>query len=388
MKSKWCQAPFLSILFKKVPGTFCFLLFLSGCSGGESNTVKIGCAAPLTGDQAQLGIDTCNGVKMAVEEANEKGIGIPGKKFEVLSLDDQHNPAQAVNVAKKFVADPTVLAVLGHFNSSCTKPASAIYHEARLVQLTAVSTNPEISKQGFDTFFRTAATDDVQGPRGAQYAFGALGLRRVFVIDDKTTYGKGLADEFEKAARRLGFQMLGHEGITQGDKDFSPLLTKIKPLNPDLIYFGGIYPEGALLIRQARGLGMTTKLMGGDGLANPIFTELASAEIAEGVYATMVGGDMRKVPAAQEFIKRFEAKYGTMGQWSAYAYDSTNILIAAIKKAAKPDREAVLRAMREMPPYQGVTGEVAFDEKGDNKNKFIGVFKFEQGNLNYAGPAE
>lgn len=371
--------------------SFLFLLlpfiFLTGCSGGETNVVKIGCAAPLTGDQAQLGIDTCNGAKLAIEEANEKGIGLPGMTLELLALDDQHNPAQAVNVAKKFVADPNVLAVFGHFNSSCSMPASAIYHEARMTQLTAVSTNPAISRQGFDTFFRTAATDDVQGPKGAQYARYQLSLRRVYVIDDKTTYGKGLADEFEKEAKRLGMEVLGHEGITQGDKDFSPLLTKIKPLNPDLIYFGGIYPEGALLIRQARGLGMTATLMGGDGLANPIFIQLASPEIAEGVYATMVGGDMRKVPAAQEFIKKYEARYGEMGQWSAYAYDATMILIKAIAKAGVKDREAVLKAMRQIPTFSGISGEVVFDQKGDNKNQFIGMFKFRDGKLEYSGPA-
>lgn len=360
---------------------------LSGC-GGQSNVVKIGCAAPLTGDQAQLGIDTCNGVKLAVEEANAKGAGIPGMKFEAFAMDDQHIPAQAVNVAKKFVADPDVLAVMGHFNSSCTKPASAIYHEARMTQLTAVSTNPELSRQGFDTFFRTAATDDVQGPRGAHFVANKLKLKKIFIIDDKTTYGKGLADEFEKEARQLGLAVLGHEGITQGDKDFSPLLTKIKPMEPDLIYFGGIYPEGALLVRQARSLGMKNSFMGGDGLANPIFIELATPEIAEGVYATMIGGDMRKVAAAQDFIKAYEAKYGTMGQWSAYSYDATNVLIQAITKAGKKDREAVLRAMREIPEFKGITGQVVFDQKGDNKNQFIGMFQFTKGKLEYVGPTE
>lgn len=367
-----------------------FLILMStlffGCGGQSSNLVKIGCAAPLTGDQAQLGIDTCNGAKLAAEEANEKGIGIPGMKFEILALDDQHNPAQAVNVAKKFVADPDVVAVLGHFNSSCTKPASAIYHEARMASLTAVSTNPDLSKQGFDTFFRTAATDDVQGPRAAQYAFRQLNLKRVYVIDDKTTYGKGLADEFEKEARKLGMEVLGHEGITQGDKDFSPLLTKIKPMNPELIYFGGIYPEGALLIRQARGLGMDAQLMGGDGLANPLFIKLATPQIAEGVYATMVGGDMHKVPEAQGFIQKYESKYGELGQWSAYAYDSTHILIQAIAKAGKKDREEVLAAMRQIPEFHGIAGKVVFDEKGDNKFQSIGMFKFQNGKLDYIGP--
>ena len=370
------------------------LLILStlfaGCSGNgpQNDVIKIGCAAPLTGDQAQLGIDTCRGVELAVEQANEKGLEISGYKLKVLSVDDQHNPAQAVNVAKKFVADRDVLAIVGHFNSSCTKPASAVYHEAGMVQITAASTNPELSRQGFETFFRIAATDDVQGPKGARFAAKNLGATRIFIIDDKTTYGKGLADEFEKEARGLNVIILGHEGITQGDKDFTPLLTKIKPLAPDLIYFGGIYPEGALLLRQARSLNIASFFMGGDGLTTPIFVQLASPEIAEETYATMVGGDMRKIPTAAQFIKDYEARYGEVGQWSAYSYDAANILIQAIQKAGTKSRKAVLRAMREIPSFSGVSGKVVFDQKGDNQNQFIGVFKVEKGKLVYIGPAE
>ena len=366
------------------------LSLITGCGQSASHTqvIKIGCAGPMTGDQAQLGIDSCRGVQLAVDQANEKGVGVPGYKLEALALDDQHNPAQAVNVAKKFVADQDLVGVIGHFNSSCTKPASAIYHESKMVQITAASTNPEISRQGFETFFRVAATDDVQGPKGAGFASHKLGAKKIFVIDDKTTYGKGLADEFEKEAKKLGTTVLGHEGITQGDKDFTSLLTKIKPLQPDLIYFGGIYPEGALLIRQARALGIQATFMGGDGMAMPTFIEVATPEIAEGMYATMVGGDTNKLPGAQEFIKAYETRYGTVGQWSAYSYDAANILIAAIQKAEKKDRETILKAMREIPSFHGVTGEIVFDKKGDNQNQFIGMFKVEKGQFVYLGPAE
>ena len=367
-------------------GLLC-LLFSAGCGGSSGTVIKIGCAGPLTGDQAQLGIDTCRGVELAVDQANQAGEIVPGYRLETLSLDDQHNPAQAVNVAKKFVSDPDVLAVVGHFNSSCTKPSSAVYRQAGITQITAASTNPELSRQGFETFFRLAATDDVQGPKGARFAQNQLKAQRIFIIDDKTTYGKGLADEFEKEARKIGMEVLGHEGITQGDKDFSPLMTKIKPMTPDLIYYGGVYPEGALLLRQGRGLGLTAKFMGGDGLANPLLSELATPAIAEGTYATMVGGDMYALPTAEAFIRDYEAKYGPLGQWSAYSYDSANVLIAAIRKAGAKDRAAVLRAMREIPSFPGVTGEVIFDEKGDNRNQFIGVFQVQNGKIVYIGPA-
>ncbi len=365
------------------------IFLLAGCGQGSGGrTIKIGCAAPLTGDQAQLGIDVCQGVRLAVDEANARGEIMPGQTLETLALDDQHNPAQAVNVAKKFVSDRDVIAVMGHFNSSCTKPASAVYHEARLTQITASSTNPALSRQGFDTFFRVAATDDVQGPKAARHAFQKLGFKSVFVIDDKTTYGKGLADEFKKEAAKIGMTILGHEGITQGDKDFTPLLTRIRPLAPELIYYGGVYPEGALLIRQARALNLNAVFMGGDGLASPIFIDLASPAIAEGAYATMVGGDMEKIPAARGFIEAYKSRYGQAGQWSAYGYDAANILIEAIRRAAAKDRQTVLKEMRKISHFTGVTGEVVFDERGDNRNQFIGVFKVENGQLVYTGEAE
>lgn len=363
-------------------------LSFQGCSGSGSGSpvIKIGCAAPLTGDQAQIGGDLCRGVQLAVDEANAKGEVIPGFKLELVSSDDQHNPAQAVNVAKKFVADADVIAVVGHFNSSCTKPASAVYHEARMTQVTAGSTNPELSRQGFDTFFRVAASDDVQGPKGARYAKN-LRAARIYIIDDKTTYGKGLADEFEKESKKLGLNIIGHESITQGDKDFTPLLTKIKPLDPDLIYYGGVFPEGALVLRQTRSLGITAQFLGGDGLANPVFSELATPEIANGTLATMVGGDLSKVASAQGFIKAYEAKFGPVGQWSAYAYDAGNVLIDSIRKAGVKNREAVLKSIREIPEFKGVTGTISFDEKGDTRNQSIGVFKFLNGKLEYVEAA-
>jgi branched-chain amino acid transport system substrate-binding protein len=358
-----------------------------GASKSAPSVIKIGCAAPLTGDQAQIGIDHCQGVQMAVEEFNASG-RLAGTRVEILKMDDQRNPAQAVNAAKKLVSDPAVLGVIGHFNSSCTQPASAIYHGAGMTQITAASTNPDLSKQGFKTFFRVAATDDVQGPKGARFAAKQLGVKQLFVIDDKTTYGKGLADAFEKEAAALGIRILGHEGITQGDKDFNPLLTKIKPLQPDLIYFGGIYPEGSLLLRQARALGISAPFMGGDGIATHTLVELAGAAASEGTYATMVGGDMKKVPSATAFVEAYEKRYGKLGQWSAYGYDAANILLKAVETAPAKDRAGVLAAMRSVPSFTGITGSVVFDEKGDNRNQFIGIFKVTGGELVYVGPAE
>lgn len=370
---------------------FCFFLmavFLAGCSRADEKVIKIGFAGPLTGDQAAFGIDTFNGVKLAVMEANQRGEIFPGYKLEAYDQDDQHNPSQAVNVAKRFVADAAVLGVVGHFNSSCTKPASAIYHEARLLQITPSSTNPEISRQGFDTFYRVSATDDIQGPKAAVFVAKKLKLKSVFIIDDKTTYGKGLADEFHKKAASLGLRVLEHEGITQGDKDFTPLLAKVKKENPDLVYFGGIYPEGALLVRQGKSLGLRCIFMGGDGLHDPAFIKLTTPEVAEGVYTSMVGGDIKKDPRAAEFVAKYEKEIGPVGTWSAYAYDATNLIIEAIRRAGKPDRASIVAAMRQIKDFPGVTGLTNFDKKGDNLNQVIGVYKVSGGQLVYIGPAD
>lgn len=354
------------------------VLLISGCDENGS-VVKIGVSAPFTGDQASVGLTILRGAQLAVDQANEQGEILPGFQLKLESIDDQHNPTQAVSAAKKFVSDPLVLGVVGHLNSSCSKPASQIYHSGRLAQITPASTNPEISRQGFDTFFRICATDDLQGPKAAQFAFNELAARKVFVIDDKTTYGKGLADEFRKAFVTQGGVVLGHEGIIQGDKDFAPLLTKIRALNPDLIFFGGLYPEAALIIKQAKDLNIRSPLMGGDGIFDSTLITLATTDAAEGTYATMIGTDIKSLPQAQEFVRAYEKKYGEIGSYSAYSYDAANILIQAIRTAGSMDREKVLAVLKEGRTFPGILGQTQFDEKGDTLNRVLSVFRVHNG---------
>ncbi|MBI3316033.1 MAG: branched-chain amino acid ABC transporter substrate-binding protein [Candidatus Omnitrophica bacterium] len=358
-----------------------FVLLLGAWTNGfaKDETVYIGLAAPLTGDQAYIGIGLLQGAQMAVEDANIKGpvFGLSGIKL--LALDDQHNPTQAVLAANRLISDPRVAGIVGHFNSSCTKAASAIYHEARIAQITPASTNPEISRQGFDTFFRMCATDDVQGPTAAHFVYDRLKIRKIAVIDDKTTYGKGLADEFEKKFKALGGTVVSHDGITQGEKDFAPLLTKIRSLEPELLYYGGVYPELSLLIKQSRKLGLHAPWMGGDGIFDVTLIKLATPELSEGTFSTMLGVDPRSFPRARDFVARYEARFGEIGSFSAYAYDTVNLLIEAIRRAGTSDREAVLREVRNTRDFQGVLGTVNFDEKGDAVNQSVGIYKVENG---------
>ena len=355
---------------------------LSGC-GKREPVVKVGFVAPLTGDQAAQGMDTLRGAELSLEEAKRTGSILPGYQIELVSLDDARNPAQAVAAAKKLAADPDVIAVVGHLNSSCTKPASAVYYEARILHINPVSSNPEISRQGFDTFFRVCPTDDLQGPAGAKFAHDRLGAKRIFVIDDMTTYGRGLANEFVKAAKGMGVEILGHEGITQGEKDFTPLLTKIKGLGPDLIYFAGMFPEAALLIKQRHQLNIPAHFLGGDGIFEPTLITLATPGACEGIYLTTLGSDIRQVPTARNFVKAFESKYGHLGAYSFYAYEATNLALEAIRRAGRKDREAVIAAMKEIKEYPGILGVHTFDSRGDTTIRMIGVYTVRNGKFEF-----
>ncbi|MBI3252858.1 MAG: branched-chain amino acid ABC transporter substrate-binding protein [Candidatus Omnitrophica bacterium] len=362
---------------------FLLSLFLCAPASAKDDEVLIGLAAPLTGDQAYIGVGVLQGAQMAVEDANIRGPVFGNTKIRLVPIDDQHNPAQAVLAANKLAADPDVMGVVGHFNSSCTKPASAIYHESRIVQITPASTNPEISRQGFDTFFRVCATDDVQAPVAADFVFSKLNLKKIVIIDDQTTYGKGLANEFEKKFKSLGGAVLLHEGIAQGEKDFTPLLTRVKSTGPELIFYGGVYPELALLLKQSRKVGLVAPWMGGDGIYDVTLIHLASAEIAEGTTATMLGVDPHALPAAKDFVTRYEARYGPIGSFSAYAYDAANVLIEAVRRAGKKDREGVLREVRATKDFPGILGTVNFDARGDAVGKSVGIFKVTNGKFEF-----
>jgi len=360
-------------------------LWMTGC-GPREPVVKIGFVAPLTGDQAPQGQDMLHGAELAVEQARGQGPVLP-HRFELVALDDQRSPTQAVAAAKKLVADRDVVAVVGHLNSSCTMPASAIYHQARLLQITPVSSNPQISRQGFDTFYRTCATDDLQGPAAALFIATTLNARRVFVLDDMTTYGRGLANEVIKKLAALGVDVIGHEGITQGDKDFMPVLTKIKAINPDALYFAGMFPEGALLLKQRVQVGLAARFVGGDGLFDAALIELAGPEAAEGAYLTTIGSDIRQMPTAQAFLTAYEARFGPVGAYSAYAYEATSLAIWAVRQAGVKDRAAVLAAMKTLKDYQGLFGLQGFDERGDSLIRDIGIFTIRDGRFAFVKTA-
>lgn len=340
--------------------------------GGGGDVIKIGAAGPLTGENAAFGQDQLNGMKLAVEEWNAKG-GINGKKIAIVEGDDQRDPKQAVTAANKLVNDG-VFAVVGHFNSNCSIPASAVYNKAGIPQISHGSTNPKLTEQGFDNVFRVCGRDDQQGKVAADYVADVLKLKKVAVLHDKTTYGQGLADEFKKALGNK-VQVVAYEGITTGEKDYSPVVTKVKAAGPELVFFGGVYSEGGLLAKQLRAIGVAAPFMGGDGIMMDDFIKIAGPA-SEGDLATF-GPDTKEAPAAKGFNENYRKKYGEPGVYSVYAYDAANILFQSLQKAGG-DKKKLIEAIHAID-YNGALGHIQFDAKGDVKVSPYVVWKVEGG---------
>ena len=351
----------------------CVCFIAMACTKKESNVIKIGAAGQLTGSEAVFGSDMLNGVKLAVEEWNAKG-GVLGKKIELVPGDDQAEPRQAVAVANKFVNDG-VVGVVGHFNSSCSIPASEVYHRAGIPQISHASTNPKLTDQGFVDVFRVCGRDDQQGKAAADFAVQKLKVKKVAIIHDKTTYGQGFAEEFKKAIG-ANAQVVAFEGITKGEKDYSPVVTKVKSADPDLVFFGGIYTEGGLLIKQFKAVGGTAPFIGGDGIMSEELIKIGGPS-TDGTFATF-GLDTKDSPTAKGFNESYRKKYGEPGVYSVYAYDAANILLQAVQKAGTTDGKAVTAAIRASDATCAL-GHVQFDAKGDVKESPYVIWKVEGG---------
>ena len=364
------------------------MLGLTACSKTESPktgstseelVVRIGAAAPLTGPQAHIGKDNENGTRMAIEDANTKGIMIGGRKarFELLSEDDQTDPKTATIVAQKLV-DAKVNGVIGHLNSGTTIPAARIYHDNGIAQISPSATAVNYTAQGYKTAFRVMANDSQQGKVLGEFAVQKLNAKTIAVIDDRTAYGQGLADEFIKSAKAQGAQIVAHEYTTDKAVDFSAVLTSIKGKKPDVLFFGGMDPQGVPMVKQLKALGLNTKFMMGDGGYTPKMPELAGAA-ADGMYASLPGVPLDKMPNGRDFAQRYEAKFKQPIQlYAPYCYDATNVMIAAMQKAGSAEPEKYLAELAKIS-HDGVTAKIVFDEKGDLKGGAITLYQVQQG---------
>ena len=347
-------------------------------AAAQEVVIKIGHVGPTSGQIAHLGKDNENGAKLAVEEANAKGIMVDGKKakFELLTEDDAADGKQATQVAQKLM-DAKVVGVVGHLNSGTSIPASAIYNQAGVAQISPSATNPKLTNQGFKGVFRMVANDVAQGTAIGNYAAAKLG-KKIAIIDDKTAYGVGLADETEKAVKAAGGAVVIREALAnEKEQDFKGVLTKVKAKNPDVIMFGGMDAQAGPMLKQMKALGIKAKFISGDGAQSAELIKLGG-DAAEGSYATTAGLPKEKMPQGAAFYDKFKAKFNADVQvYAPFTYDATNVLIAAIQKAGT-DPAKVIDAIKQTS-MDGVTGKIAFDDKGDIKDGAVTVFQVKGG---------
>lgn len=347
----------------------------------DSLTVKIGNVAPLTGPNAHLGKDNENGARLAVEEINQQGFMINGKKItlEFVGEDDASDPKQGTQVAQKLV-DQKVVAIVGHLNSGVSIPASKIYSDAGIVQLSPSSTNPEYTNQGFKTTYRLVGTDAQQGPVLARFAIDKLKAKNVAIVDDSTQYGKGLADEFEKTIIASGGKIVVHEATNDKATDFKAILTNIKSKKPDIILYGGMDATGGPFAKQAKELGINVKIIGGDGICSPTLAQLAG-DAAVNVICSTVGVPKESLVNGETFLKNYQKRFNAEVQiYSPMAYDAVMVIVDAMKRANSTEAAAILSAMP-ATNYAGLSGQIAFDAKGDLKESVITLNEYKEGKI-------
>lgn len=357
------------------------LAMVAGCGPKPevgSDAIKIGSVAPLTGPQAHLGKDNENGARLAIDEINAKGLVIGGKpvKLELVGEDDGADPKTGTVVAQKLV-DTGVAGVVGHLNSGTSIPASKIYADAGIPQVSPSATAIAYTAQGYKTAFRVMTNDEQQGKALGQFAVKSMGAKRIAVIDDRTAYGQGLADEFEKAVKAAGATVVAREFTNDRATDFTAILTSIKGKSPDVLFFGGMDPQGGPMAQQMKRLGLTAKLLGGDGIQNVNFLKLAGAD-AEGAVASLPGLPLDAMPGGAEFKQKFEAKYGPIQVYAPYAYDAAYVLVAAMQRADSADPAKVIAALPKTD-MQGVTGRLRFDKKGDVTGGSVTLYQVKNG---------
>ncbi|MFC5302343.1 branched-chain amino acid ABC transporter substrate-binding protein [Azospira restricta] len=342
--------------------------------------VKIAFAGPLTGPIAHVGKDEEYGTRLALDDANAKGVTIAGQKvrFELMSEDDQGDPRQATVVAQR-IADAGVKGVVGHVTSGAAIPAASIYEQAGIPAITPSATSPKLTQQGFKAIFRVIANDNQQGEAMAKYTANVLKARTVAIIDDRTAYGQGLGDTLADNLKKLGVQVVAREYTTDKAVDFTALLTRIKSKQPDAIFYGGMDAQGAPMLKQIKQLGLNVKFLAGDGVCTSEMLKLAAPALGPQVYCTQAGLPVDKMPGGAEFKARFKQRFNAEVQlYAPYAYDATNALIEAMKLANSVEPAKYLPQLQKVS-LKGVTGTVAFDAKGDNRNGGITLNQFGDG---------
>jgi branched-chain amino acid transport system substrate-binding protein len=364
-----------SALFAAVLSTICLTT--------QAEVVKVGVAGPLTGGQSNFGKDDERGVQLAVEELNRKPLVINGQAvtFEVVSEDDAADPKTGVSVAQKLV-DSGVKAVIGHYNSGVTIPASSIYNNAHIPMITGAASNPAITQRNLPYVFRLAANDNVMGARMAEYAAKALHAKRVAVIDDRTAYGSGVADVFAATAKKNGIEIVGREYSNDKATDFNAILTHIKAERPDAIFYGGYYAQAASIGRQTRQLGIEVPILGGDGICSIELPKLAAGSLDGRGYCAEGGSPLASLQCGPEFAAQYEKQYGAKNDVYSPAFYSATIVVAqAMKAANSTDPEKFVPMLKQMQ-FSTLVGKVTFDKTGEWVDAPVTVYKVTGDTLN------
>lgn len=340
-----------------------------GAPAAAGTVIKIATQSPLSGPQSVLGTAIKNGAQLALEQNGGK-LQEMGFTVELAPFDDQATPDTGVANAKQIVGDPTVLCLVGHLNSGVAIPSSEEYHNAQLAMVSPANTNPLITTRGYPEVNRIVGRDDVQGVVGAEFASSEMGVKSVYILHDKTAYGQGIAEFFRQKAEELGMSVLGFEG-TEEQANFDSVLTPILAANPDLVYFGGIYSQGGLILKQMREKGITAQFLGPDGLDSSEMANLAGDFVVD-IYFTTTAGPLSLFPKAEAFVADYEARFGEQVQpYAAEGFDAMNICLNGIAAAieanggALPTRAQVAEAVRATADYDGITGMKTFNEIGD-----------------------
>jgi branched-chain amino acid transport system substrate-binding protein len=346
--------------------------------------VRIGHVGPTSGAIAHLGKDNENGARMAIEDLNARGIAIGGRKvkFELLAEDDAADPKQGTAAAQKLV-DSKVNGVIGHLNSGTSIPASKIYSDAGIPQISPSATNPKFTRNGYKTTFRVVADDVHLGGTLGKYAVTQLKGKSIAVIDDRTAYGQGVADEFEKGVKGAGGKTVAREFTNDKATDFTAILTSIKAKNPDVVFFGGMDAVAGPMLRQMKQLGINAKFMGGDGICSGELPKLAAGTMGDGqvVCAEAGGVEGESKKSLDAFKADFKKKFNADVQiYAPYVYDALNVMVDAMVKAKSADPKVYLPVLAKTTGYKGVTGTISFDEKGDIKNGALTLFTYKGGN--------
>jgi branched-chain amino acid transport system substrate-binding protein len=345
--------------------------------------IKIGHVGPTSGAIAHLGKDNEMGARMAIDDLNAKGVMIGGQKakFELLAEDDAADPKQGTAVAQKLV-DAKVQGVIGHLNSGTTIPASKIYSDAGIPQISPSATNPKYTRNGYKTTFRVVADDVHLGGTLGKYAVTELKGKNIAVIDDRTAYGQGVAEEFAKGVKAAGGNVVGREFTNDKATDFTAILTGLKAKKPDVIFFGGMDAVAGPMLRQMKQLGITAKFMGGDGICSGELPKLAAGTMADSqVFCAEAGGvDGAGKVKLEKFKADFKKKFNADVQiYAPYVYDATMVMADAMVKAGSADPAKYLPVLAKTSGYDGVTGTISFDEKGDIKNGALTLYTYKAG---------